>query len=678
MLLSLVCACSAYDPALLKLHSPALRKTDASSSAIGAANEASSEPSSDAASDATSGTTKIDAGPSCEASDTDIHNCGSCGHVCAVENGEPACVAGACTVSSCRLGFADCDGDHSACETQATTATDCGGCGTLCRDLPHAIASCATGSCQVRRCEAGYDDCDGRGDNGCETTLGSLNNCGACNVPCDKASCSGGVCTAALCGPGFADCDGDQVTCEANLQTDASNCGSCGSKCEVNPGVTAHGNLTCTAQGCGVACDEGYIDCDNDYRTGCDAFVDSDNDGIADCLDGCPNDPNKQSQGACGCGNSDRDSDTDGAPDCKDGCPLDPTQQDACLTFVPTNFDPRPINWSAQPATTLNCGTTTIDTTDPDGSGALVATITNWCGTAPVPVAQDQANGPSVVIVPLRGLTLSASNTLRLIGPRPLILAIDGTVTIDGTIDASGNGTTAGAGGNWSCGSSQGGNGQGYSNGKWSNSNPAGGSGAGGGGFASAGGTGGRADMDKNGGGNYSNKSYANGPYAGGVAGTGNRGNANLSPLLGGCAGGSSVDLARNNCPSNTGGGGGGAVQITSSVSITVTSKGVVRVNGGSGGTPCGASLEGGGSGGGSGGAILLESHAVTTTGATLQTNGGPGGKNGSSCGLRNCGNSNGGAGSTSASNAGGAGTDTDAGGSGGGGGYGRFRIATH
>ena len=60
--------------------------------------------------------------------------------------------------------------------------------------------------------------------------------------------------------------------------------------------------------------------------------LDSDSDGTPDCNDLCPNDPNKTSPGACGCGVADSDSDSDGTPDCNDGCPSDPdkTSPGAC------------------------------------------------------------------------------------------------------------------------------------------------------------------------------------------------------------------------------------------------------------------------------------------------------------------------------------------------------------
>ncbi len=52
--------------------------------------------------------------------------------------------------------------------------------------------------------------------------------------------------------------------------------------------------------------------------------LDSDRDGVPDCIDGCPNDPLKVQPGICGCGSSDVDSDGDGFPDCIDKCPNDP------------------------------------------------------------------------------------------------------------------------------------------------------------------------------------------------------------------------------------------------------------------------------------------------------------------------------------------------------------------
>jgi hypothetical protein len=59
----------------------------------------------------------------------------------------------------------------------------------------------------------------------------------------------------------------------------------------------------------------------NGRPDGCDCLADTDGDGSPDCLDDCPNDPNKTEPGACGCGVEDTDSDGDGIADCNDPCP---------------------------------------------------------------------------------------------------------------------------------------------------------------------------------------------------------------------------------------------------------------------------------------------------------------------------------------------------------------------
>ena len=46
---------------------------------------------------------------------------------------------------------------------------------------------------------------------------------------------------------------------------------------------------------------------------------DSDGDGVPDCSDGCPEDPEKTEPGVCGCGTPDSDENGDGVPDCQGG-----------------------------------------------------------------------------------------------------------------------------------------------------------------------------------------------------------------------------------------------------------------------------------------------------------------------------------------------------------------------
>ena len=53
------------------------------------------------------------------------------------------------------------------------------------------------------------------------------------------------------------------------------------------------------------------------------ADIDTDGDGVPDCIDECPGDEGKKYPGTCGCGSSDGDSDGDTIIDCQDGCPTD-------------------------------------------------------------------------------------------------------------------------------------------------------------------------------------------------------------------------------------------------------------------------------------------------------------------------------------------------------------------
>jgi hypothetical protein len=296
-----------------------------------------------------------------------------------------------------------------------------------------------------------------------------------------------------------------------------------------------------------------------------------------------------------------------------------------------------------------NCdapGTTTID------SAAGTVTSTS-CALGTLDVANDVAqlasSGPNVMVVRLRGLTVSNNHVLKLVGDKPIVFLVSGDVLVDsdGQIDASASGATPGAGGNWSCGTSQGGKGSGDS------ARLNGASGGGGGGFGTNGGTAGTANTDGS-------------DHTGGIAGVA-RGATDLVPLYGGCAGGQAGDC------STAGGAGGGAVQIAASGTLTVS--GSILANGGAGATPCGSNDEGGGTGGGSGGAILLQAAMLDAPANTLQANGGDGGMNGNYSGIFTCGGSDGGAGATNSGSNGGNGGNCQSGSSGGGGGYGRIRT---
>jgi hypothetical protein len=125
--------------------------------------------------------------------------------------------------------------------------------------------------------------------------------------------------------------------------------------------------------------------------------VDSDGDGVPDCADGCPNDPNKIAPGICGCGVPDTDTDGDGTPDCHDGCPNDPSKiapgicgcgtpdTDTDGDGVPDCHDGCPTDPTKVAPGICGCG---VPDTDTDGDG--VPDCHDGCPTDPNKVAPGQ------------------------------------------------------------------------------------------------------------------------------------------------------------------------------------------------------------------------------------------------------------------------------------------------
>ena len=152
--------------------------------------------------------------------------------------------ASVCDFQTCALqcvpGFANCDREtFNGCEQSLSTPAHCAGCDTPCAP-DNAFGSCATGLCLVAACNLGFGDCDGRSDNGCESLLVTVSDCGACGVPCQadnaEMTCDGGECAIKTCAPGFGDCDALLETgCEVNVVT-PSRCGDCETSCAAGQG----------------------------------------------------------------------------------------------------------------------------------------------------------------------------------------------------------------------------------------------------------------------------------------------------------------------------------------------------------------------------------------------------------------------------------------------------------
>jgi len=167
----------------------------------------------------------------------DLANCGGCGMRCELPDAAEICVGGQCLVSSCPEGRRDCDGNAAnGCESLVVSDPDnCGACGLACTAPAGSEASCVGGVCMIG-CEPGLADCNSDPADGCEVTLGTVMNCGACGDACiveqGTGACTGGSCGVGSCDPGFDDCDGILSTgCEANLNTDRLHCGTCDTRC---------------------------------------------------------------------------------------------------------------------------------------------------------------------------------------------------------------------------------------------------------------------------------------------------------------------------------------------------------------------------------------------------------------------------------------------------------------
>lgn len=229
-----------------------------------------------------------DPGNGCEVDlNADTTNCGSCGNACALPQATSTCSAGACAVGACAAGFADCNGlPTDGCEVNSTSdVANCGSCASACASLPNAQSICSASACGLS-CNAGFADCDGIRNNGCEADV--QGTCGVCSCPTPAhtvtGECNDGACGYSVCEPGYADCDGNAVNgCEVNVGADLANCGACGSVCTL-----AHASSTCAAGTCLVAeCATGFADCNGSASDGCEVNFISDPNNCGSCNNVC-------------------------------------------------------------------------------------------------------------------------------------------------------------------------------------------------------------------------------------------------------------------------------------------------------------------------------------------------------------------------------------------------------
>jgi len=266
-------------------------------------------------------------GGGCVDTQGNVANCGACGTVCATPNGAARCEMGMCRVGECTGAFRDCDSTASnGCETNTLTdLSNCGGCGRVCPTPANSAPTCAGGTCGFT-CLEGFADCDGDAANGCEVdTRADRVNCGRCMNACSPASgtgaCAMGMCIVTACNEGFGDCDGNAANgCEVDVRASTMHCGTCGTMCP----APANGAATCAMGRCGVACADGFADCDGNAANGCEVDTRTDNTHCGACGRPCviPNGTPGCADGVCRVGMCNEGfADCDG--DAANGCETD-------------------------------------------------------------------------------------------------------------------------------------------------------------------------------------------------------------------------------------------------------------------------------------------------------------------------------------------------------------------
>lgn len=233
-------------------------------------------------------------GNGCERNVTaDPNNCGACRRQCNFPQAMAVCRASACVITGCSPGFANCDGlPNNGCESSLGTVDHCGSCNNNCSSVANATPRCSSGSCGIMGvCNAPFANCDGNESNGCETNPNtSVDHCGGCGQTCTPGnvmsrSCVGGMCTFSGCLGGFADCDlMGRNGCEVNTSNDAANCGSCNMRC---PGAT-NASGTCNASRCSIACNPGFANCDGSMANGCEVDTNTAVGNCGRCGTVCP------------------------------------------------------------------------------------------------------------------------------------------------------------------------------------------------------------------------------------------------------------------------------------------------------------------------------------------------------------------------------------------------------
>ncbi len=205
-----------------------------------------------------------------------------------------------CIATECPAPYATCGFSADRCRINLSNDLDnCGACGNKCPselystiggdvDVRHLAPACVNGECTVVCNSNEWADCNGRVDDGCETSLkGNPEACGGCGIKCAP----GEPCVKLTTGQSKCGCPAGQTWCPAtaecvNLQFNDDNCGVCGTKCPAGPAdggapLPPHTKYGCMGGTCGT--DESHIKCDTRFG----AWSDCNGDLPSPTGDGC-------------------------------------------------------------------------------------------------------------------------------------------------------------------------------------------------------------------------------------------------------------------------------------------------------------------------------------------------------------------------------------------------------
>jgi hypothetical protein len=382
----------------------------------------------------------------------------------------------------------------------------------------------------------------------------------------------------------------------------------CGRRCAPRP----HAPATCTAGTCGVACEDGWTDCDADIVTGCETNTAADPVNCGGCGVACT-----VSGDACIRG------------DCLP-VPFGSTGSEALVVMGELVLPP-----GIHEYTTITVGPAGRITTN--GIGVLELRASGDVNIEGTIDLSGGRGGDGYVRALGRGNGQGGPTG----NPTPGAAGIDGCLSVRGGGGGEGGPGSAGSaaclGGGGRFGGGDGGTGDATTG---SSGSGGGGFAGGGGGFHSTlGGVGGSISGESTGGdsncggGEPGSGVYRGGGCPGGVTGGGGGGSigwpatidlavaTTFRPGSGGGGGRGGTDGTFGGPGGGGGGGGGGALRITSLTRIFVSPTGVVRADGGGGGG--GGNPSAGQGGGGSGGVVFLAAPELEVRGTISAVGGG-------------------------------------------------------